>query len=419
MYLPLIFLVFIYCLAQPSHQQMTECKGDFCSNEVPQRPHCSKSPPCFRMIPEQIPGRRYTHVVFRFATIDPRTFKVSAGNDAGDGIQRVSGVKFSQAVIKVWVAFGGWEFNDEGPTRTTFSSLAASAENTTTFLDSLVSMMNRYRFDGVDIDWEFPTANDRGGRPEDYKNQVEFMSRLRSRMKDVKKGVSVVIPATDRYLKGFDLKSLEPHVDWFNLMNFDLHGSWDILDKSTGPWVKSHTNMTEIQTALDQLWRSDISPTKVTMGMSFYGRSFTLTDPSCHYLGCRISSGGNPGECSKTVGVLHHEEIERIMRQNHLEPTLHPEHAVKTVSWGNQWVSFDDADTWRLKRDIARSQCIGSFAVRALNHENDKESNIEALSLALDHKQMEAPNFSTTGQQGNVWRKPAPQQCRWSSCFEG
>lgn len=28
-------------------------------------------------------------------------------------------------------------------------------------------------------------------------------------------------------MKGFDLKGLEPYVDWLNVMTYDLHGSWD------------------------------------------------------------------------------------------------------------------------------------------------------------------------------------------------
>ncbi|VUC21227.1 unnamed protein product [Clonostachys rosea] len=457
MHVPITVLVFIYCLVHLTRQQTTECtvKGSFCNkrgqyddaqaasdNKLPQRPMCSvnsttvarmigyyepsvssmREPfneyyPCSSMQPEQVPYGRYTHVVFRFATIDPRTFKVSAGNSPDD-IQRLAGTKRVHPNIKVWIAIGGWAFSDPGPTRTTFSSLAASTENTTTFLDSLVSMLTEYRLDGVEIDWEFPGVDDRGGRPEDYKNQVEFMSRLRSTLKNVQKGVSMAIPATYKYLKVFDVRSLEPYVDWFSLMSYDLHGSWDIIDKSTGPWANSHTNMTEIQLALDLLWRNDISPTKVTMAMSFHGRSFTLTDPNCHHLGCLVSSGGNPGQCSGTVGILHHGEIERIIQKNHLEPTLHPEHAVKTVSWGNQWVSYDDADTWRLKGNIARSQCINSFAVRALNNDNSNETDIQALSFALDHEPMRFPS-STADSQSKAWRRPAPQQCRWSSCFEG
>lgn len=42
------------------------------------------------------------------------------------------------------------------PTKKTFSELAASKSRQDTFFQSLLSMMDKYGFDGVDIDWEYP-----------------------------------------------------------------------------------------------------------------------------------------------------------------------------------------------------------------------------------------------------------------------
>jgi chitinase len=101
-------------------------------------------------------------------------------------------------------------------------------------------------------------------------------------------------------------------------MSYDIHGAWDIDNKWTGPTLNSHTNLTEIQGALDLLWRNNIHPDKVVLGLAFYSRSFTLTDPSCSEPGCKISSGGNPGKCSSTTGVLLNPEIDEIIKQKKL-----------------------------------------------------------------------------------------------------
>jgi chitinase len=96
------------------------------------------------------------------------------------------------------------------------------------------------------------------------------------------KGVCLALPASYWYLQNFDIVALESTVDWFNFMSYDMHGSWDIKNEWTGPWANSHNNMTEIQLAFDLLWRNDISPEKVTMGMSYHSRTFTLTTPGCN-----------------------------------------------------------------------------------------------------------------------------------------
>lgn len=64
---------------------------------------------------------------------------------------------------------------------------------------------------------------------------------------------------------------------------------------------------------MDLLWRNDIDPNKVTMGIGFYGRSFTLSDPSCDTAGCPFSAGGNPGPCSASAGTLMYSEIQDIL----------------------------------------------------------------------------------------------------------
>lgn len=374
------------------------------------------------MLPEEIPYGQYTHIIFSFATINPSTFKVSAGNYQTEHIMsRIWVIKFLQADIKIWVGLGGWSFNNLGTTQTTFSDIASSATNTNIFLDSLVQMMNEYRFDGVDIDWEYPVAEDRNGRPEDYENMVTFMTKLNLRMKDTKRGNSMVLPTSYRYLQHFNIKALESQVDWFNIMSYDEHGSWDIANEWIGPWANSHTNMTDIQLALDLLWRNEIDPSKVTMGMAFYSRSFTLTDPACSALGCRVSSGGNPGKYSNMVGVLLHAEIQEIIAEKKLTPVLDHVGAVKTVSWDNQWVSFDDVVTWRLKANIARSQCIEGFMVWAMSQDDKKKTNILELNQALGRKEPPFPNFTIIDEPEPVVYRPmvAPELCRWSGCYDG
>ncbi|KAL4723086.1 hypothetical protein ACLX1H_010327 [Fusarium chlamydosporum] len=375
--------------------------------------------PCLAMAPEEIPFGMYTHIIFSFATINPKTFTVSAADSHTEYIMsRIDAIKVLQPDIKIWVALGGWAFNDPGPTQSTFSDLAASSEHTNTFLESLSKMMDKYGFDGVDIDWEYPVTDDRHGKPADYKNAVKFMKKIRAKMNTLKKAVSMALPASYWYLQGFDIQSLESTLDWFNIMTYDVHGSWDIDNKWTGPWVNSHTNMTEIQMGLDLFWRDGISPSKITMGMGFYSRTFTLTDPKCSSPGCRISSAGNPGRCSDTAGVLLHPEIEDIIKKKKLSPQLDRKAAVKMVSWDNQWASFDDLVTWRLKTNIARSQCIEGFMVWAISHDDSSSTNAKALNSALGRKTPKLPEFKEKEKKPEMQLSKMPGVCHWTSCFE-
>lgn len=46
-----------------------------------------------------------------------------------------------------------------------------------------------------------------------------------------------------------------PHVDWVNLMSYDLHGVWD-GNNTIGKHVLAHTNLTEIDLSLDLVCQS-------------------------------------------------------------------------------------------------------------------------------------------------------------------
>ncbi|EXM21885.1 hypothetical protein FOTG_10183 [Fusarium oxysporum f. sp. vasinfectum 25433] len=82
--------------------------------------------------------------------------------------------------LEVWIAIGGWAMNDPGKYRTVFSDLAKSEKKQDDFFDSLITFLQRYDFDGVDLDWEYPVAENRGGIEEDFENYVNLLARLRN-----------------------------------------------------------------------------------------------------------------------------------------------------------------------------------------------------------------------------------------------
>jgi chitinase len=59
----------------------------------------------------------------------------------------------------------------------------------------------------------------------DTANFVQFMKELRSAFETL--GVTATLPSSYWYLQGFDVKNLQDSVDWFNVMTYDIHGTWD------------------------------------------------------------------------------------------------------------------------------------------------------------------------------------------------
>lgn len=103
----------------------------------------------------------------------------------------------------------------------------------------------------------------------------------------------------------------------------------------------------EVSSGLDLIWRNEVDPAKVLLGIGFYGRSFTLQDTSCTEPGCPFanssalgssSGGGDPGECTGTSGILSNYEISRVLKQYSPEVQYDEKAGVKWITWDeDQW----------------------------------------------------------------------------------
>lgn len=132
---------------------------------------------CNQITPGQIDTTNYTHLTFAFASIDPTTFKiVPATSDDIPLFTQFTALK--SAKLQTWIAVGGFDFSDPGPTHTTWSDLCASASHRQVFIQSLIDFMNLYKFDGVDIDWEYPGDPTRGGGLPDRANFVSLIQEM-------------------------------------------------------------------------------------------------------------------------------------------------------------------------------------------------------------------------------------------------
>jgi chitinase len=127
--------------------------------------------------------------------------------------------------------------------------------------------------------------------------------------------------------------------------------------------------MTEIKEALDLLWRNDVPANKLNLGLGFYGRSFQLADPGCSKPGCNFKAGASPGSCTKNSGTLSYKEITEIIDQKKLKPEYDKENAVKYIVWDqDQWVSYDDEETFKQKIEFANKLGLGGLLIWAVSN---------------------------------------------------
>ncbi|PKY09339.1 hypothetical protein P168DRAFT_324321 [Aspergillus campestris IBT 28561] len=324
--------------------------------------------------------------------------------------------------VEVWISIGGWTFsNNDTDTQPVFGDISRSDKKRQDFADNLVAFMTRYGFDGVDLDWEYPGATDRGGKEDDTENFVKLMETLKETFKRSSRGgygLTFTVPSSYWYLRWFDVpKMLDAGADWVNLMSYDLHGVWD-QDNPIGSYVHGHTNLTEIKESVNLLWRNKVPPEKVILGTGFYGRSFQLNDTSCTTPGCPFNGAAEKGECTGEGGILGWFEIKEIMKSRNISQIHDEEAAVNYFTFDeNQWVSYDDAKTFQQKVDWANSVGLGGLMAWAIDLDDEDFTELGGL-IGRDPGKGVDKSLVKREQEAASWSSDNGQECYATACGE-
>ncbi|MFI1015916.1 chitinase C-terminal domain-containing protein [Streptomyces sp. NPDC020965] len=227
-----------------------------------------------------IPWNKITHINYAFAHVDGAN-KLSVGpdgvNNAATGMTfpGVAGAEMDPAVpykghfnqltkfkklhpnVKTLISVGGWAetggyfaANGDRVNSGGFYSMATNADGSVnqagidTFADSSVAFIKKYGFNGVDIDYEYPTTMKDAGNPLDWqvanarraglvKGYAALMKTLREKLDRAGAAdgkhylLTVAAPSSGYLLRGMETFQVQKYLDYVNIMSYDLHGAWN------------------------------------------------------------------------------------------------------------------------------------------------------------------------------------------------
>ncbi|KAL8765678.1 MAG: hypothetical protein Q9209_007316 [Squamulea sp. 1 TL-2023] len=295
--------------------------------------------------------------------------------------------------MQIWIAVGGYDFSDaDSPTHQTWRLMTSSADRRAAFIKSVSIFMDRYGFQGVDLDWLYPFADNLGGSVNDATNFVALVREMR-RAWGTKYGISATLPPEVTHLDAYDAKGMEPYVDFFGYLSYDLRAS-------AGPdgIAQPHTDIRDIEKSTAALWAKHLDPKKLNLGLSNYGRGYTLVDRTCHRSGCKVVGPSKPGLCTNTAGLLFNIEIIDRIQQHNLRVEEVPNTMSKQTFWDDQWVGFDDGETMAQKTSWAADNCFGGTMIWSLDMNSGQGSGSipdDPGRSTPDGSLPVAPDFST------------------------
>ncbi|GAA3622068.1 glycosyl hydrolase family 18 protein [Streptomyces chitinivorans] len=285
-------------------------------------------------LPGSIPWGQVTHINYAFAHIEDN--RVSVG-DTSDPANPATGMtwpgvpgaemdpdlpykgnfnllnkyKKQHPRVKTLISVGGWaetggHFDADGNRVADggFYTLATNADGSVnqpaidTFADSAVDFIRTYGFDGVDIDYEYPTALADAGNPADWPvanprrkglnaGYTALMKTLREKLDrasaedDRYYQLTAAVSASGYLLRGQeDFRALQ-YLDFANTMTYDFHGTWNSY---VGPQSPLYDDGKDAELTAAGIYDEETNPEYQKMG-------YFNTDWSYHYLRGALQSG--------------------------------------------------------------------------------------------------------------------------------
>ena len=226
-------------------------------------------------LPHQIPWQSLSHINYAFAHVGPDN-KISVGNtslatNAATGLtwpgvpgaemdpnlpynglfNLINRYKQQHPGVKTLISVGGWAetggyFDDNGERVASggFYTMTQSAAGIETFANSVVTFLRQYQFDGVDIDYEYPTTMSKAGNPLDWQISEQGLSTVVARYNELMRVLrkkldeagrtdgkyyllTIAAPSSGYLLRGMENFESLKYLDFVNVMSYDLHGAWN------------------------------------------------------------------------------------------------------------------------------------------------------------------------------------------------
>ncbi|KAK4141556.1 ThEn42 [Dichotomopilus funicola] len=245
--------------------------------------------------PQQLPADKITHVLYAFADIGSdgevktsdsysdleKHYPTDSWNDQGVNahgcVKQLYLLKKRNRQLKVLLSIGGWTYSPK------FAPVAATDTGRQKFCDSAITLMKDWGFDGLDIDWEYPSS------PSQAQDYVNLLATCRAGLDTYASQhapgyhftLTAAAPAGPQNYDALDLPGMDRYLDAWHLMAYDYAGPWDtttghqanlFLNTDNPPATKYSTDR-----AVADYTARGIAAHKIVLGLPLYGRAFEGT----------------------------------------------------------------------------------------------------------------------------------------------
>lgn len=326
--------------------------------------------------PEDVDPFHCTHIIYAFAKIDNNQIVNFEENDienwAGTGMYtRIMKLKDKNPKLKILIAIGGWNAGSWP-----FEQIIASQASMDLFAKNSVTFLRKWNFDGLDIDWEYPILHKQAFTVYLATLRKEYEADATRTGKERLLLTAAVGAGQATVDTAYEVDKMNIHIDMLNLMTYDLHGSWETKTGfHTGLYARPEEKEWEQTLNVDwatQYWiKLGMAPEKINLGLGFYGRGFSLKNPTVNAVGSPASGPSTAGKIVTESGMLSYFEICSAISAGARE-LWDAVQQVPSIQNGKDWIGYENERSLKIKVDYARSKCLGGIMLWALDFDDFK-----------------------------------------------
>ncbi|KAM7513327.1 hypothetical protein LguiB_012202 [Lonicera macranthoides] len=277
----------------------------------------------------------------------------------------IDALRVSDPHVKTVLSIGG-----AGNDPIVFSKMVSNKKNRAAFINSTIEVARQFGFDGVDLDWEFPTnaldMSNLGLLFKQWRQILENEANITKRPRLLL--TSAVYYASKLSFSGiprsYPVDFIRNYVDWISPMCFDYHGPWERVTGEHSALYDPNSN-TSTSFGIQSWIQAGIPPEKIVMGLPLYGHTWTLQDPNEN--GLRAPAvGAGPGN-----GTLVYSQVVDFISNNDAIVEFDNGTASFYSYARGSWVGYDDVGSIKLKVQFARAKSLGGYFFWALGQDNN------------------------------------------------
>jgi len=245
-------------------------------------------------------------------------------------------------------------------------------------------------FDGIDVDWEFPSAAD---KPNVTLLMREFRKQLNAlgRTNHQHYLLTMFGPAGEQNFSNIELAKVGRTLDFYNVQGYDFHGTWETSTNHASPLFDSPQDPDRadnfyLDYTVNGFLKAGVPARKLVLGIPLYGRGWTGVPNINHglYQTSTAPAPFDPADYLQTPGVETYLSLSTATSNGYKSYFDRKRIAVWFYNDATQtfW-SYDDPKTVQLKTIYINGRGLGGAFVWAVKDDDVNATLIRTMANGL------------------------------------